>query len=57
MKLRQHKSSMLNNIKGVIFDLDGTIADSMWVWEQIDDEFLNISLLSIASYASRDGGA
>ena len=23
----------------VIFDFDGTLADSMWVWEQIDDRF------------------
>ena len=26
--------------KGVLFDLDGTLIDSMWIWEQIDDEFL-----------------
>lgn len=24
----------------VIFDLDGTLVDSMWVWEKIDDDFL-----------------
>ena len=27
-------------IKGVIFDLDGTLLDSSWVWEKIDREFL-----------------
>lgn len=27
-------------IKGVIFDLDGTILDSTWVWSQIDHDFL-----------------
>lgn len=27
-------------IKGVIFDLDGTILDSTWVWTQIDIDFL-----------------
>ena len=27
-------------LKGVIFDLDGTILDSSWVWEKIDKEFL-----------------
>lgn len=26
--------------QGAIFDLDGTILDSMWVWEEIDREFL-----------------
>ena len=26
--------------KGIIFDLDGTLIDSMWIWEQIDIDFL-----------------
>lgn len=29
-------------IKGAIFDLDGTLLDSMWVWERIDQEFLGV---------------
>lgn len=33
---------MLTNIKGVIFDLDGTIIDSMWVWSQLDIDYLEI---------------
>ncbi|MFZ2537654.1 MAG: HAD family phosphatase [Oscillospiraceae bacterium] len=28
-------------MKYVIFDLDGTLLDSMWVWENIDIEFLS----------------
>lgn len=30
----------MKQIRGVIFDLDGTLIDSMWVWEAIDQEFL-----------------
>lgn len=38
---------MLKNKKAVIFDLDGSLVDSMWMWKAIDIEFLgqrNISL-------------
>ncbi len=31
---------MLHNISGVIFDLDGTLVDSMWMWRDIDIEYL-----------------
>lgn len=31
---------MLDNYKAVLFDLDGTLVDSMWIWEQIDIDFL-----------------
>lgn len=30
----------MKKYKGVIFDLDGTIVDSMYVWKQIDVDFL-----------------
>lgn len=31
---------MLTNIDAVIFDLDGTLVDSMWMWKTIDIEYL-----------------
>lgn len=32
---------MLTDVKGVIFDLDGTLVDSMWMWKDIDREYLS----------------
>lgn len=30
----------LQNIEGAIFDLDGTVLDSSWVWDKVDIKFL-----------------
>ncbi len=32
--------NMMHDIQAVIFDLDGTLVDSMWMWEAIDIEYL-----------------
>ena len=31
---------MLTNKRAVLFDLDGTLVDSMWMWKKIDIEYL-----------------
>ncbi|MFR0800682.1 MAG: HAD family hydrolase [Suilimivivens sp.] len=38
---------MLEHIKAVLFDLDGTLVDSMWVWNDIDVEYLGRFGLSL----------
>lgn len=38
---------MLKDIKAVLFDLDGTLVDSMWVWRDIDIEYLGRFGLSL----------
>lgn len=32
---------MLTDIDGLLFDLDGTLVDSMWIWKEIDREYLS----------------
>ena len=32
---------MLKDFDAAIFDLDGTLIDSMWVWDKIDHDYLN----------------
>ncbi len=33
-------NGIMDNIQAVIFDLDGTLVDSMWIWPDIDVEYL-----------------
>lgn len=34
-------TDIFQHIKAVLFDLDGTLVDSMWLWEDIDREYLS----------------
>ncbi len=38
---------MVNNFDAFIFDLDGTLVDSMWMWRSIDIEYLERHGLSL----------
>ena len=35
-------NELLKDKKAVLFDLDGTLVDSMWVWRNIDIDFLSV---------------
>ncbi|WIF95169.1 HAD family hydrolase [Caminicella sporogenes] len=45
---------MLDSIKAVIFDLDGTIIDSMWIWEKLDREFLQKRGIDVPKDLNKD---
>lgn len=32
-------TSILQDIEAVIFDVDGTLVDSMWIWESVDEDY------------------
>lgn len=38
---------MFDNIKAAIFDLDGTLVDSMWVWKDIDEQDFRMHGLTV----------
>ena len=41
---------MLKDIEAIIFDVDGTLIDSMWIWTDIDELFLEKYNLEKNSY-------
>lgn len=38
--MKQFSKNMFEDIEAVIFDLDGTVADSMWVWVDVDAAYI-----------------
>ncbi len=45
---------MLRDIDAAIFDLDGTLADSMWIWLDIDREFFASRGMEFPKYLNHD---
>ncbi len=45
---------MLKDKKAVLFDLDGTLVDSMWVWSQIDIDYLGRHGLTVPEGLQQD---
>lgn len=43
-----------NTVDAIIFDLDGTLVDSMWIWKQIDIDFLEKRGLTLPSDLQKD---
>lgn len=34
------QTGMLDDVEAIIFDMDGTLLDSMWIWPSVDDDYL-----------------
>lgn len=41
---------MLEHVKGVIFDLDGSLVDSMWIWVEMDHEYIKDYHLTVPEH-------
>lgn len=41
LKIHTQPVSIPDNVEAVIFDLDGSLVDSMWVWQTVDVEYLS----------------
>lgn len=51
---KQDLKEKLLDWKAVIFDLDGTLVDSMWMWEKIDIEYLGRFGISLPPQLQKD---
>lgn len=40
---------MLNQIDAILFDMDGTLVDSMWVWVSVDEDYIKKYNLRVPS--------
>ena len=45
---------MLKNVKAVLFDLDGTLVDSMSMWKEIDVDYLKMFQISVPETLHED---
>ncbi len=43
-----------NQFDAIIFDLDGTLVDSMWVWDKVDETFLGQLGIEVPSDMNKD---
>ncbi len=48
------EQDILDGTDAVIFDLDGTLVDSMWIWHQIDIEYLGLFGIPLPEKLQRD---
>ena len=46
-------NDLLKDKRAVLFDLDGTLVDSMWVWRNIDIDFLSAIVKSFPMICKR----
>ena len=47
------EKNILNKIEGAIFDLDGTILDSMFIWNDIGYKFLEMKKIKVPAGADK----
>ncbi len=48
------REQLLKGKRAVLFDMDGTLVDSMWIWRQIDIEFLGSRGLTLPDTLQRE---